>query len=247
VPVEAADTGWRLRFFAAGFDPDLDTTVTNSDGDDIRVTADTDLGYGVSLEYRFSDLVGLELGVSAGDPDVELSAEVPPFGDVLLSDSLSTRVVTLDVDFHLTPGSPSLDFYLGAGIADVSYGDLHYVGPDDEPLDLRISGDYTWSAKVGLDIALGGNGKWGAGPAQRLRYLCLRHLQRFGRHRVQNLTGLAPGCAGPPASPGGVDAVRAVNPICRVSRRDGRAAPGPARRRRTLAARFRLDAGREGC
>jgi hypothetical protein len=159
-PVEAADTGWRLRFFAAGFDPDLDTTVTNSDGDDIRVTADTDLGYGVSLEYRFSDLVGLELGVSAGDPDVELSAEVPPFGDVLLSDSLSTRVVTLDVDFHLTPGSPSLDFYLGAGIADVSYGDLHYVGPDDEPLDLRISGDYTWSAKVGLDIALGGNGKW---------------------------------------------------------------------------------------
>ena len=46
VPAWAAGKGWHLRVFAAGFDPDLDVIVPAENPDEVRVTADSDLGIG---------------------------------------------------------------------------------------------------------------------------------------------------------------------------------------------------------
>ena len=169
-PVAAGDTGWHLRVFAAGFDPDLDVMVPAENPEEIRVTADSDLGFGASLEFQFSNLLGLELGYMQASPTIELRADdVPGYGDISLTDSMSTRVITLDLDFHLTPNSESFDFYLGGGIASVGYGDLHYIEPDGDSLDLAVSNDIGYSAKAGLDITLGKNSNWAA--VGGLRYI----------------------------------------------------------------------------
>jgi hypothetical protein len=86
----AADPGWALRVFAAGFDPDTRETIVNPDGQEIDVVAGSTLGAGAGLEYRFTTRVGVDLGVMAGAPKIELSQDVPGFGPVSLSDSMTT-------------------------------------------------------------------------------------------------------------------------------------------------------------
>ena len=163
VPASSADTGWHLRAFAAGFDPDLDVTVPAENPEEIRVLAESDLGFGASLEYQFSNLLGVELGVMRASPVVELRAEdVPGYGDISLKDSMSTTAITLDFNFHLTPNSQYFDFFLGAGVASMGYSDLQYDEPDGDVLDLEISNDLGYSAKAGLGIALGKNSNWAA-------------------------------------------------------------------------------------
>ena len=103
-------------------------------------------------------------------PTIELSADdIPGYGDISLNDSMSTRAITLDLYFHLTPNSQYFDFYLGAGIASMGYGDLSYAEPDGDTLDLSVSNDLGYSAKAGLDIALGQNSNWAA--VGGLRYI----------------------------------------------------------------------------
>jgi outer membrane protein W len=169
LPVTAGERGWHVRVFAAGFDPDLDVIVPAEDPDEIRVTADSDLGFGGSVEFRFTDLLGLELGAMQGNPDVVLTGEIPGYGPLELRDSMSTLVTTLDLDLHLTPGSAWIDVFVGAGVANVAFSDLHYVDPEGDPFDLSVKDDFTYSAKVGLDIAFGRTSDWFA--CAGLRYL----------------------------------------------------------------------------
>ncbi len=169
-PSVAAEKGWHLRVFAAGFDPSLDETQQNDDGDDIHVTSSTDLGFGGSLEYQFSNLLGLEVGYMAGTPELELSTDVPGYGEFAVAAPMSTSAITIEMDFHLTPKSPTIDFYLGAGMAMMSYGNVNFdLGDLDDALDLRILDNTTWSAKAGVDISFGKNSAWGA--AASLRYI----------------------------------------------------------------------------
>lgn len=169
VPAAASEPGWTIRVFAAGFDPDLDVMVPSENPDEIRVTADSDLGFGASLEYQFNDLLGLELGYMLASPAIELSADIPGYGHLSLSDPMSTGTTTLDLNFHLTPASEYFDFYLGAGIAYMSYGDLHYIDPDGDPLDIQTDNDLGYTAKAGLGISLGKNSNWAA--VGGLRYI----------------------------------------------------------------------------
>jgi len=163
VPAAAGEQGWHLRVFAAGIDPDLDETIVNGDGDDIHVTSGTDLGVGASLEYQFTDLLGIELGGFSGSPEVELSADVPGYGVFSVRDAMSTRVLTFDLNFHVTPNSTFFDVYLGAGLAYLWYGDLHYDDPEiSEPLSFLTDNDLGLSAKANVAIALGKTSDWTA-------------------------------------------------------------------------------------
>jgi outer membrane protein W len=162
-PTAAAESGWHLRVFAAGHDSDLDVVVPAENPDEVRIRSDSDLGFGASLEYQFTKVIGIELGYMQASPAIVLIAEdIPGYGDISLTDSMSTRAITLDLDVHLTPSSPYFDFYIGAGFASMGYGDLRYAEPDGDTLELNISNDIGYSAKAGLDIALGKNSNWAA-------------------------------------------------------------------------------------
>jgi len=161
-PAQAADTGWHLRVFAAGFDPSLDETVPAENPEFVEVTGGSDLGFGLSLEYQFSNRWGLEAGFMKASPNVDISGEVPGYGELILSDSMEIIALIFDVDFHLTPGSEVFDVYIGAGIVRMSYHDLFYEMPiGDDSLGIQVDNETTWSAKAGLGIALGGSA-WSA-------------------------------------------------------------------------------------
>ncbi len=83
---------------------------------------------------------------------------------------MSTRAITLDLDFHLTPNSPVTSTSISAPeLPAWAYGDLRYAEPDGDTLDLDVSNDLGYSAKAGLDIALGKNSNWAA--VGGLRYI----------------------------------------------------------------------------
>jgi hypothetical protein len=134
--------------------------IPAGDPEEIRVTASSDFGFRASLEYQFTERLGLELGAFSASPEIELSADIPGYGHLSLTDSMSTRVITFDFDVHLTPKSPSIDFYLGAGLANMGFSNLHYIDPDGDPLDLGAGNELTWTLKASLDIAFG-DSKWG--------------------------------------------------------------------------------------
>jgi outer membrane protein W len=169
VPASAGETGWHLRIFAAGFDPDLDETVPAVNPEVVHVTADSDLGYGFSLEYQFSGHWGLEAGFMKGSPSVEFRGDIPGYGEIVLSDTMPTTALSLDIDFHLIPNNRVFDVFLGAGIVRMSYHDLLYdIEEIEDTLGVRVGSDTTWSIKAGLDIALGGS-SWSATAG--LRYI----------------------------------------------------------------------------
>ena len=169
-PASAAEKGWNLRVFAAGFDPSLDETELNDDGSEVNITATSDLGFGASIEYQFTNLLGLEVGYQKGTPEIELSTEVEGYGEFSTAAPMSTSVITVEMDFHLTPKSPTIDLYLGAGMAMMSYGNVHFnISELEQTLDLRIQDNTAWTAKAGIDISFGKNSAWGA--AASLRYI----------------------------------------------------------------------------
>ncbi len=162
-PASAADKGWNLRVFAAGIDPDFNAMTYSGNGDPIHITGESDLGFGASLEYQFTPLFGVEFGGFTGSPEIKLVVDIPGYGPLFLADDMSTRILTLDLNFHLTPSSTYFDVYLGGGLTSLSFGDLHYEVPEvGEELDIVTENDLTWSAKANVAIALGKNSKWSA-------------------------------------------------------------------------------------
>jgi hypothetical protein len=161
-PAAAVERPWHLRIFAAGFDGDLNETLPAENPDEVDVTSESALGFGASIEYQLSNFLGLEFGAFAASPDVVLSADVPGYGELALTDSMSTTALTLDANVHLIPSSDFFDLYVGAGLVNLGYGDLNYVDPEGDPLDVSVSSDFTYSVKAGLGIALGRDSRWEA-------------------------------------------------------------------------------------
>ncbi len=87
---------------------------------------------------------------------------MPGLGAISVADSMTTGVLTGDVLVHLTPGSPIVDLYLGAGIAGVNPGDLSYDILGIQRINVRGENYVTWSARAGLDLALGRDSRWAA-------------------------------------------------------------------------------------
>jgi hypothetical protein len=159
-PVDAGETGWRLRAFGALLSPDTSETTFNGDGDEIRIEGGSGLGGGAGLEYQLHRLVGVEGGFVIAAPEITLAADVPQLGALSLADTLTTTVFTGDLLVHVTPRSPVLDLYVGGGIAVVAPGDLSYDVLGIEQLNVRAENYVTWSARAGLDLALGSESPW---------------------------------------------------------------------------------------
>ena len=157
-PASAND--WRLRLFGAWTDTGVDASLINDQGVPIAVESSSEVGLGGSIAYQFHRLWAVEAGFISVDPGISLRAQVPGFGALDVEDSLGTGILTLDLDVLLTPDSESFDLFVGAGVANLSYGSLSYsIGMGDD-LALRVENDTTWTVKAAFDWALG-EGGWG--------------------------------------------------------------------------------------
>jgi opacity protein-like surface antigen len=160
LPADAGETGWRVRGFGALLNPDTSEMTVNGDGDEILVEGEHGFGGGVGVEYQFHKFLGVEGGVVVAGPKITLSGNLPEVGSLSLSDTVRTTIFTGDALLHVTPGNPVLDLYLGAGIAAVAPGDLSYDILGIQQLNVRAENYVTWSARAGLDLALGADSPW---------------------------------------------------------------------------------------
>jgi opacity protein-like surface antigen len=160
VSANAGETGWRVRGFGALLNPDTSKMTVNGDGDEILVEGEHGFGGGAGVECQFHRFLGVEGGFVTAGPKITLSGAVPQLGSLSLSDTLKTTVFTGDALLHVTPGNPILDLYLGVGVAAVAPGDLSYDILGIQRLNVRAENYVTWSARAGLDLALGADSPW---------------------------------------------------------------------------------------
>lgn len=175
----AADGQWHLRAHAAWVSPDLSWQMSPAPGDLVKIDAASSWGLGISGEYQFSDLLGIELGVMRSSPDVDIQVDDAVLDvTVRASDGLTMTPLTLGLNFHVTP-TRSFDLYLGPYLAYVLYGDLEWrvnetivdggVPIDfDQSLRMSIANDLAYGAVAGADIPLGPEGWYFSGT---LKYL----------------------------------------------------------------------------
>lgn len=159
-PANAGEPGWTVRGHGVLLSPSTSQTIVNDDGVDIFTEASSGFGGGGAVEYQFHPIVGVEGGILVASPEISLSADLPGFGALSVADSMTTGVFTLDAVFHLTPGSSMVDLYAGGGLARVNTGGLSFNVLDIERLNIEGKNYFTWSARAGIDLALGRDSGW---------------------------------------------------------------------------------------
>jgi outer membrane protein W len=121
-----------IRAFAGYLSPSGDSTLEGLGKIELENTA----GFGLGYEYKFSPLVGLAFDYSWFGPDVK-------FSEIDDNPSTDFNPATLGVMFHFIHGRV-VDLYAGPAAAYIDYGSG----------DVDVDSEFTWDARVGLDIKI---------------------------------------------------------------------------------------------
>lgn len=158
-------TGWSIRLNGTWTIPDRNHF--NNDGF-VRLQTITDETFGLALstEYRFSEKIGLELGVQAGNESTVRFKIMDPEGRILddaidgnPEDDLGFTIADVALNIYIVSGN--VDLYIGPVIGYIFYDDdLNIlVGRDLVPASVSIDDDVAFGAVLGLDIEFN-NSNW---------------------------------------------------------------------------------------
>ena len=172
VPASGAEHGWEMRIEVARVIPNLNYQAFTGDGVPVAVRDESDTGFGLSVGYRYTDYVGVELGFLQSKPGVTLMTDFGLGGQPSwFSDDLSMRSCIAALAFHLTPNR-AVDLYVSPMIASTSFGDLLYEievpGVGSEMLDIKVRDNLSWGIGLGIEVPLGSS-PWRA--TSSIRYL----------------------------------------------------------------------------
>ena len=158
----AQDTGWSLRINGTFTDPDRRSVVADADGNDVETVTSEAVGLALSGEYRFSDRIGLELGIQAGyeaDVAVTVTDENGLQNDGLTLPEDGLRFTLVDVALNIYLVSGGVDLYIGPVLGFITYDDMAFrVGAPWVPVEVRVDGGLALGAVLGLDIPCGDAG-----------------------------------------------------------------------------------------
>jgi hypothetical protein len=113
------------------------------------IEADSTVGVGFSYEIRYSDLIGLDMGISAHDFDLDLN--VPGLGGGRLG-SAAMLPITFGLNLHF--GGDKVDFHIAPVAAYVTWGDLQVNGGGSASVD----SEFSLGLDFGVDIPVGDKG-----------------------------------------------------------------------------------------
>ena len=162
-PAAAADPGWKVKVTGVWVDPDFRWESVSEFDERQTAESSSDIGFGLGLEYRISDRLGVELAASWTDPEIAVHYELPDLIDIRDTDTLSFNPITVALNIYLTPNG-SVGVYLAPMVAFVQYGDLEYnLGMFCEPgmlctVQVQVDDDVGWGAALGIDVPLGDRG-----------------------------------------------------------------------------------------
>jgi hypothetical protein len=151
-------TGWSIRLNGTWTIPDRNH-FNNSGFVRLQTITDETFGLALSTEYRFSETVGLEVGVQAGNESTVRFKIMDPEGAILddpidghPEDDLGFTILDAALNIYITSGT--VDLYIGPVIGYIFYdNDLNIlVGRDLLPASVKIDDDVAFGAVLGLDI-----------------------------------------------------------------------------------------------
>ena len=155
----AQELGFNLRLNSTRTLPNTRSVDTRpSDFQIERETGET-FGLALSGEFRFSDRLGVEVGVQAGydvrvDYAVRDNVSGGTAGDGLdphPGDHMRFTIVDAALNIYLSSGG--VDFYVGPVLGFISYQDTTIRrGSEDPKVTVTNDGDVAYGAVVGLDI-----------------------------------------------------------------------------------------------
>jgi outer membrane protein W len=176
VPVEARADRWTLRLYGGVFDTDgehLTTETTRTiepaaSGSSLvakqKIPGRTRLdlgdgnGFGLGLEYRASDLLGVELSTFFGESDTGFLFDLGEEWEAD-DDSVTVRPTTLGLNFHLLRPDAPVDFYVGPVVGIVEYGDATFQALGETFRRDFDGDDFAWGVNLGLDVPFGAS-RW---------------------------------------------------------------------------------------
>lgn len=150
--------GFVFGYFPLGSDQERDVIVPGNLPGDETFGMTNGFGIGASVERRFTDLVGLELGlmVGRGSSDYEITLRDGRTEDD--SHDVNFFALTVGPNFHLARCS-SVDVYVGPFVGYGGFGDPNYWAFDHH-FNAAFDGDFIYGAQLGLDLPLR-RGPWG--------------------------------------------------------------------------------------
>lgn len=159
---------WSVRAFGSWLDTAGDTLGPGQRIDPLppivepSLTIDSGTGAGLALEYRATRRLGVEaLALFADlDADARLRPIEPPGPPAEQTQDLSTDLLGVGLNIHLTPGR-RVDIYAGPLVALVRYDEVTFVFDGGEHvLSTDFDDDTAFGVTLGMDIALDRAGAW---------------------------------------------------------------------------------------
>jgi len=108
-----------------------------------NVEESNEVGWTVGLEFRFNQILGLEMDYVNATNDVEFGGQV--VGDVHMQPLSAT------LNFHLIP-TKVVDLYIGPTASYFIWGDVDLGSTSGE---FKTDNDVAWGASLGLEIGIG--------------------------------------------------------------------------------------------
>lgn len=163
-PIHAEEHPWTLRVHGAIIESSVGTQSSIEHG--FSSSVKTGGGFGVGIEFRLSDRIGLEASVLFGG--VEIKSSLSSGQGATQSLNLNMMPVNFAVPFHFDIGGRA-DLYAAVTFGVVRYLDIEWsYGAPGSGIAVDVDSDTAFGAALGLDVPFGkGRWAWSAG----LRYM----------------------------------------------------------------------------
>lgn len=146
---------WTLKAGLALVDTSAPFAIDKPSGGQVHAGGNAELGLNVALQYRWSELMSLELGTvysrspnlsDAANGNNEQIGEGPGFFPLIAGANL-----------HLVD-TVNVDFYVGPRVALVHFGDFD-LNIDGENTAFAVDDEFAWGASAGVNYRIG-DGRW---------------------------------------------------------------------------------------
>ncbi len=142
---------WELKTSAVAVDAGGTYSIDQPFGGQTQADGDMEIGIGIAIEYRLSDLLSLELArVSATTMDIDYRADG---NSTRIGEGVSFSPILAGTNFHIT-NTNKFDIYAGPRIAYVNFGGFtHDIGGQIVAID--VDNEFGWGATAGLKYRFG--------------------------------------------------------------------------------------------
>ena len=163
LPAMAEGERFTIRFGLVGMFPSSTNSVDDGMGGRQRVDLDDSFGGEFDFEWYFADRWGLEASILTV-VDADFDADDLTGSDVITASGLAITPMTFGINWHAIR-SESFDWYIGAVVGPIFYGDFDYLRIDNgnnvvTDSDYKADADVAYGLQTAVDLAVTKHGKW---------------------------------------------------------------------------------------